>query len=52
MTYKLLSVHEGYNGKKWYYVGNDSTYHQAWPIAVFDSMITAQAFIEEKNERG
>jgi hypothetical protein len=51
MTYKLLSIQEGYNGLKWYYVGNDSTYHQAWPVAVFENAERAQAFIQEKNER-
>jgi len=49
MTYKLLSIQEGYNGKQWYYVGNDTTYHQAWPVCVFETAELAQAFINEKN---
>ena len=49
--YKLLSIQEGYGGKNWYYVGNDSLYHQAWPVAIFENSELAQAFIQEKNER-
>jgi hypothetical protein len=48
--YELLSIQEGYNGKKWYVIGNTSTFFQAWPVETWSSMEQAQISIDKHNK--
>ena len=49
MVYEFLSIMPGFNGSKFYVIGNTSTYHQAWPVEIWSTMELAQASIDRHN---
>lgn len=47
--YKLLSIQPGFNNTVFYFIGNDSTYCQAWPVECYTSLEKAEQRIKEAN---
>ena len=48
--FELLSIQEGFNGAKFWFIGNPSTYHQAWPVECYNSEDKALAAIAKHNQ--